>query len=46
MQLIKQSAHNGISHNGGVAQYKAATDQAYTHPARFKSRTKEVAKCG
>ncbi|MGN8274944.1 RHS repeat-associated core domain-containing protein, partial [Pseudomonas sp. SMN5] len=46
MQLIKQSAHNGISHNGGVAQYKAATGKAYTHPARFKSRTKGASKCG
>ncbi|WP_413793244.1 MULTISPECIES: RHS repeat-associated core domain-containing protein [unclassified Pseudomonas] len=45
MQLIKQNAHNGISHNGGVAQYKAATGKAYTHPARFKSRTKGVSKC-
>ncbi|WP_039013265.1 RHS repeat-associated core domain-containing protein [Pseudomonas brassicacearum] len=46
MQLIKQNAHNGISHNGGVAQYKAATGKAYTHPARFKSRTKGASKCG
>ncbi|WP_434628399.1 RHS repeat-associated core domain-containing protein [Pseudomonas sp. Z6-14] len=46
MQLIKQNAHSGISHNGGVAQYKAATGKAYTHPARFKSRTKGASKCG
>jgi hypothetical protein len=46
MQLIKQNAHSGISHNGGVAQYKAATGKAYTHPARFKSRTKGATKCG
>ncbi|WP_053214271.1 RHS repeat-associated core domain-containing protein [Pseudomonas sp. Q12-87] len=46
MQLIKQSAHNGIGHSGGVAQYKAATGKAYTHPARFKSRTTGASKCG
>ncbi|MTD29437.1 RHS repeat-associated core domain-containing protein, partial [Erwinia sorbitola] len=34
MQLIETPAHRGISHNGGVSQYKVATGQEYTHPAR------------
>ncbi|EDS4738683.1 type IV secretion protein Rhs, partial [Salmonella enterica subsp. enterica serovar Oranienburg] len=34
MQLIEKQAHNGINHNGGVSQYKAATGREYTHPAR------------
>jgi RHS repeat-associated protein len=34
MQLVKQEAHTGIQHVGGVSQYQAATDQSYTHPCR------------
>ncbi|WP_262151762.1 HNH endonuclease [Chryseobacterium foetidum] len=30
MQLVKQQAHNGISHVGGCSQYKAATGNSYT----------------
>jgi RHS repeat-associated protein len=32
MQLVKQNAHRGYSHKGGVAQYKAATGNAYKSP--------------
>lgn len=35
MQLVKQTAHLGITHNGGVSQYATATGRKYTHPARF-----------
>ncbi|WP_080160378.1 HNH endonuclease [Salmonella enterica] len=38
MQLIKQGAHQGISHSGGVSQYKAATGKSYTFPARKGGR--------
>nr|WP_319636792.1 RHS repeat-associated core domain-containing protein [Paraburkholderia caribensis] len=34
MQLVKQEAHTGIQHAGGVSQYQAATGQPYTHPCR------------
>lgn len=34
MQLVKQEAHNGIPHVGGVSQYQAATGQKYSHPCR------------
>ena len=37
MQLVEQGAHRGIPHKGGVSQYKLATGNAYTHPARFRS---------
>lgn len=30
MQLVKQEAHNGVSHTGGCSQYKAATGNSYT----------------
>ncbi|WP_444915696.1 RHS repeat-associated core domain-containing protein [Microbulbifer sp. TRSA007] len=30
MQLVEKRAHTGISHNGGVSQYKAATGNSYT----------------
>ncbi|MBI6743565.1 RHS repeat-associated core domain-containing protein, partial [Pseudomonas syringae] len=33
MQLVEQNAHSGISHKGGVSQYKAATGTPYIHPA-------------
>ncbi len=29
MQLVEAPAHRGILHNGGVSQYKAATDNSY-----------------
>ena len=45
MQLVKQSAHQGISHTGGVSQYKAATGNAYTHPARNRARRTVGGKC-
>ncbi|MBA7901240.1 HNH endonuclease, partial [Escherichia marmotae] len=38
MQLIKQGAHQGISHSGGVSQYKKATGKSYTFPARKGGR--------
>ncbi len=34
MQFVKQEAHNGIPHVGGVSQYQAATGQKYSHPCR------------
>jgi hypothetical protein len=34
MQLVKQEAHTGIPHVGGVSQYQTATGQTYTHPCR------------
>ncbi|EFF0799179.1 RHS repeat-associated core domain-containing protein [Escherichia albertii] len=40
MQLIEKQAHSGISHNGGVSQYKAATGKEYTHPARNRGSRK------
>lgn len=30
MQLVKQEAHNGVSHMGGCSQYKEATGNSYT----------------
>ncbi|QNQ20011.1 hypothetical protein HF650_09690 [Kosakonia sp. SMBL-WEM22] len=36
MQLVKQDAHSGISHVGGVSQYKAATGRRYAFPARIR----------
>ncbi|WP_177342387.1 RHS repeat-associated core domain-containing protein, partial [Pseudomonas sp. ICMP 3272] len=33
MQLVEQNAHRGISHKGGVNQYKVATGKPYIHPA-------------
>lgn len=40
MQLVKQTAHLGITHNGGVSQYAAVTGKRYTHPARFSKGAK------
>ncbi len=34
MQLVKQEAHTGIPHVGGVSQYQSATGRSYTHPCR------------
>lgn len=45
MQLVKQSAHQVISHTGGVSQYKAATGNAYIHPARNRARRSVGGKC-
>ncbi|MNC11034.1 hypothetical protein D3C75_587180 [compost metagenome] len=42
MQLVEQRAHQGVPHNGGVSQYKAATGKAYTFPARKPVATKKA----
>ena len=38
MQLVKQDAHLGVIHKGGVSQYKTATGKTYTHPARTRGK--------
>ncbi|WP_449432093.1 RHS repeat-associated core domain-containing protein [Pseudomonas putida] len=38
LQLVKQKAHLGITHSGGISQYTTATGKKYTHPARYSSR--------